>query len=291
MVQIEPRPAAANNWASREYRDGRRERKVGAILHWMAGYLPGTTAIFQNPATGYSTNLGVGSRDGKGNGLEVHRYVPADGYAFGSYNEDADRRGESIEIENDWPNSAGKPTPEVHELVARLLAQLAVDEDWPLIGGRRQLVLGDFPDHRFYRRPIPDFGKTFNVTTHRSMALKDCPGSTDVEWIVRRGNEILAGNGGSQPATRKRKEETMHLAHIPNGAPNGKDHLFLQYGEKFYMEFVGQAAANAIASQIGGGSAPGSRSFFDAIKRAQGITRKVEVVILDDDENAGTPPA
>lgn len=278
MVDIKSVPAAANNWASREYRDGRRERKVGAILHWMAGYLPGTDRIFQNPATGYATNLGVGSRDGKGNGLEVHRYVPADGYAYGSYNEDADRRGESIEIENAWPNPAGKPSPAVHELVAQLLAKLAVEEDWPAIGGRR-LVLGDFPDHRYYRRPIPEFGKTFNVTTHRSMALKDCPGSTDVEWIVRRGNEIL--DAGTKPPAKKRKEDTMHLAYIPKGAADG-GHLYLQYGEKFYLEFTGQAAANAVLSQIGGSSIPASRSFFDAVKRAQGTTRKVEVVNLDE---------
>lgn len=192
MIPILSRPAAAGNWASGEYATGRRERKVGAILHWMAGYLPGTTAMFQNPATGYATSLGVGSRDGWGNDLQVHRYVPADGYAFGSYNEYADRRGESIEIENDrnlpYP---GKPTPAVHELVAQLLAQLCIDEDWPLIDGKRQLVLGDFPDHRYYLRDIPGFGVDFNVTTHRSMALKDCPGSTDVQWIVARGNEIL----------------------------------------------------------------------------------------------------
>lgn len=205
MVTVLSRPAALNNWASGEYARGVRHRKVGAILHWMAGYLPGTTRTFQNPDTGYATSLGVGSRDGRGNGLEVHRYVPADGRSFGSYNADADTRGEAIEIENDihlpYP---GKPTPEVHELVAQLLAQLCVEEDWPLINGRRQLVLGDFPDHRFYERAIPQFGRDFNVTTHRSMALKDCPGSTDVQWIVDRGNEIL---GGAHRAADEPNEE------------------------------------------------------------------------------------
>lgn len=205
MVTILDKPAAAKNWASAEYARGKRERKVGAILHWMAGYLPGTTRMFQNPATGYSTSLGVGSRDGRGNGLEIHRYVPADGYAYGSYNEYADRLGESIEIENDINKPyPGKPTAEVHELVAQLLAHLCITENWPLIDGRRQLVLGDFPDHRYYRRTIPGFGVSFNVTTHRSMALKDCPGTTDVVGIVRRGNEILAG---IDPAPPKREEE------------------------------------------------------------------------------------
>jgi len=193
-IPILSRPAALNNWASGEYARGRRERKVGAILHWMAGYLPGTTRLFQDPATGYATNLGVGSRDGWGNDLEVHRYVPDDGYAYGSYNSYADRLAESIEIENDrnlpYP---GKPTPAVHELVAQLLAQLCLEEDWPLIGGKRQLVLGDFPDHRYYQRDIPGLGVDFNITTHRSMALKDCPGTTDVQWIVDRGNAILSG--------------------------------------------------------------------------------------------------
>jgi hypothetical protein len=200
MVTILDRPAASNNWASGEYARGVRNYKVGAILHWMAGYLPGTTAMFQNPATGYATSLGVGTRDGRGNGLEVHRYVPSDGRAYGSANSYADGLCESIEIENNyWQGYASKPTPEVHEHVAQLLAQLAIEQKWR-IDGKIALVLGDFPDHRYVVEPIPVHGVDFNVTTHRSMAWKDCPGSTDVQWIVARGNDLIRARLGSTPA-------------------------------------------------------------------------------------------
>lgn len=273
MVEILSRPAASGNWASSAYANGRRERKVGAILHWMAGYLPGTTGMFQNPNTGYATSLGVGTADGRGNGLQVHRYVPADGYAYGSFNEYADRRGESIEIENDinlpYP---GKPTPAVHDLVARLLAQLCVEEDWPLIGGKRQLVLGDFPDHRYYQSAIPGFGVEFNVTTHRSMALKDCPGSTDVQLIVDLGNQYL--NNGFTPKEipmgaklyRNTENGSVIAADISTGfmwpVPN-PDYLALVEGWNVFegprvelpsniFDFVMGLAASGRAAQSGG---------------------------------------
>lgn len=166
--------------------------KVGGIVHWMAGYLPGTDQMFMDPDTGYATNYGIGSRNGQGDVYEVHRYTPTDRHrAFGSYNDDIDNRGISVELENDYPNSSGKPTIETHELAARLFAEKAVKHNWR-IDGKIQLVVGDFPDHRFYLKDCPDFGVKYNLMTHRSMAIKDCPGTTDVEWIARRGNEIIA---------------------------------------------------------------------------------------------------
>jgi hypothetical protein len=167
-------------------------RKVGFILHWMGGYLPGTDGEFAKQ-NGIATHYGVGSTDGRGKTLAVHQYVQDKDRSFGSFNDDADTRGLSIEIENDinlpYP---GKPTPAVHELVARLMAAKAIEHNMCLGDEKRpRLVLGDFPDHRFYQRAIPAFGRDFNVTTHRSMALKDCPGTTDVQWIVNLSNQFI----------------------------------------------------------------------------------------------------
>ena len=89
-------------------------------------------------------------------------------------------------------------------------------------------------------------------------------------------------SGGASPLIRRTREDTMQLAHIPKGASNGKDALFLLFGEKFYLEFTGQEAANALSVQIGGNSAPVSRSFFDAVARAQGIANPVDVVNIAD---------
>lgn len=194
-------PAAENNYG------GYGWRKEGFILHWMAGYLPGTDVMFQRSSTGYCTNYGIGSRDGKGNGLEVHRYTPNDTYrAYGSYNDDADNRGLSIEIENDyWAGYASTPTEDVHALVAWFMAAKADAL------GLGPLVLGDFPNHDYYRKPIPGFGRDFNVTTHRSMALKDCPGTTRVQWLVDEANRLRAG-----AATPRRKETEMYVHLDPN---------------------------------------------------------------------------
>lgn len=193
-------PAPAGNYSPRVY------PKVGFILHWMAGYLPGTDRMFQNPATGYCTNYGIGSRDGKGNGLEVHRYTPTDLHrAFGSFNDDADSRGISIEIENAYPNPTGTPTRPVLELVAEFMAAKADAL------GLGPLVLGDFPDHDYYLEPIPEFGTVFNVTTHRSMALKDCPGSTPVQWLVDQANALRNPLPASDPLALARRSDTMHV--------------------------------------------------------------------------------
>ena len=55
----------------------------------------------------------------------------------------------------------------------------------------------------------------------------------------------------------------MNMCHIPQ--PDGSL-KFLLFNEAFYLEFVGQEAANAFATQIGGNSAGVSQSFFDLVK-------------------------
>lgn len=57
--------------------------------------------------------------------------------------------------------------------------------------------------------------------------------------------------------------DTMNLCHIP--LPNGTAR-YLLFNDAFYLEFTGQEAANAFASQIGGSSAGVSQSFFDLVK-------------------------
>lgn len=196
IIQVPSPNFRAGNW-----------KKEGFILHHMAGYLPGTDSIFRRGgSTGIATHYGVGSRNGKGDQLEVHQYVQDQNRSFGSYNADGDSRALSIEIENTYPN-IGKPSPAVHELVAQLMAQKAVEH-----GMRLPLMLGDYPDHRYYRKDIPGLGSEFQVTTHRSMALKNCPNDVDVVWITARANELV-GQGGAPTYTPSAP------AYIPAPAP------------------------------------------------------------------------
>ena len=69
---------------------------------------------------------------------------------------------------------------------------------------------------------------------------------------------------GSQPVPVVRgKVEDMNLCHVPQ--PDGTL-KFVLFNEAFYLEFVGQEAANAFASQIGGNSAGVSQSFLELVK-------------------------
>lgn len=249
---------------SPNYREG-NHKKVGFILHWMAGYLPGTDSMFKPGGTSdIATHYGIGSRDGRGNGLEVHQYVADKDRSFGSYNDDADTRGLSIEIENDiFKPYPGKPTDAVHELVAQFIAQKIREHDMR-IDGELKAVLGDFPEHDFYRKAIPGFGRSFNVTTHRSMAMKDCPGTTDVQWIVGRANQLLS----SQP--NPIMEEDMSLPIKLNGT-----HLFTLAPEVITHQASAEQSdyiKNAIAADDNWVDANSEQ--FDALLDAHGIPRE-----------------
>jgi hypothetical protein len=68
-------------------------------------------------------------------------------------------------------------------------------------------------------------------------------------------------SNASIPNTKDKNK--MNMCHIPQ--PNGSL-KFLLFNDSFYLEFVGQEAANAFATQIGGNSAGVSQSFFDLVK-------------------------
>lgn len=68
---------------------------------------------------------------------------------------------------------------------------------------------------------------------------------------------------GTSPVDKKQRENKMNLCHVPQ--PDGTL-KFVLFNDSFYLEFVGQEAANAFASQIGGNSAGVSQSFLDLIK-------------------------
>jgi hypothetical protein len=187
-----PRPAHTNNKPN----PPRQRRPLGWVDHHIVGSLPGCTAHFQNPETGYATNYGIGSGDGRGGGgWWIHEYVPADQVAWGNGNDFLNEYGVSVEHENNLAAGiAAKPVHEVHELSARLMAAMALRFDWR-IDGKVQLVVRDFPEHDFYDRDVPGFGTEFNVITHRSVALKDCPRDLDIHWKAARANQIIAAGG------------------------------------------------------------------------------------------------
>lgn len=77
-----------------------------------------------------------------------------------------------------------------------------------------------------------------------------------------RVNPLEYVSGSATTTTKKKDKNTMNLCHIPQ--PNGSL-KYLLFSESFYLEFVGQEAANAFATQCGN-SAGVSQSFFDLVK-------------------------
>lgn len=74
----------------------------------------------------------------------------------------------------------------------------------------------------------------------------------------------------STPAHHEKDITKMNMCHIP--LPDGTA-KYLLFNDSFYLEFTGQSAANAFASQIGGSSAGVSQSFFNLVKAQVAINQ------------------
>lgn len=139
-------------------------------LHWMAGFLAGTDAVFQRPG-GTSTHYGI--QDSR-----VHQYVDERRAAPGTGQNYAIRHGISIEHAGGWTladGSLARPTPETHETSAQLCADIS-----------RRHGLGTLEVGR-------------NLYGHNHWVATMCPGTLDLGWIARRTNQILGAGGDPGP--------------------------------------------------------------------------------------------
>jgi LysM repeat protein len=130
----------------------------------MVGTLAGTDRVFKDAKRRIATNYGI--QDTK-----VHQYVEDDDYAFGSGTTHSNRYGISIEHEGGQMLKSGsrkKPTRTTHETSAKLCAMLSKKH------GMGELKVGG------------------NVFPHKKFVATQCPGSLDLESIVKRANEINA---------------------------------------------------------------------------------------------------
>lgn len=131
------------------------------VLHWMAGRLRGTDRRFLNPASQVSAHYGV-------QGAIVHQYVREKDYAFANGDTAANRHGISIEHSGGYLRLGQrvKPSALTHETSAHLCADIA--DRWKL----GKLIVG------------------VNVFPHRHFKATECPGSLDIDLIVRRANAL-----------------------------------------------------------------------------------------------------
>lgn len=131
------------------------------VMHWMVGRMAGTDKRFLSPASQVSAHYGV-------DGRVVHQYVHEKDYAFANGDTYANRHGISIEHAGGYLRLGRRvsPTWRTHETSAHLVAEIA--DRWKL--GR--LVVGK------------------NVYPHKHFKATECPGTLNLDWIVKRANAL-----------------------------------------------------------------------------------------------------
>lgn len=159
---------------SPNFTQGRGGNKVqGAVIHWMAGTLAATDAVFQNTTRNTSAHWGVEND-------EVHAYVSEEDTAYHAGNWQVNQT--TIGIENSAaPGRAASDA--TYESSAQLIAAAA--KKW---------------------------GFAINSSTirpHSSIVATQCPGTIDIPRLIKRANELA---GGSLPATSPPVTPTVKVA-------------------------------------------------------------------------------
>lgn len=193
-------------WIGSPNFDAHDRRPAGAAprhitLHWMAGVLTGTDAIFADPGT-IKNGRGTNTSTTYGIGLtEIHQYVAEAAYHHGDGDRESNRWGISIEHEGGAPLAGGKRAPvtwETLDLSARLLADIAKRYGW------REFVLFSGDVKKF--RDLPDAEQQKYITDfiaanptkrlvfpHKAWVDTECPGTLDMTQVVNGANAALAG--------------------------------------------------------------------------------------------------
>jgi hypothetical protein len=126
-------------------------------------------------------------------------------------------------------------------------------------------VVSFIPSRGYLSSPLSGYGQSWFDTieeVERAFNAKYVGWSEDINGL--RVVEISKQPVPPQPPVIPNDRiDTMNLCHVPQADGTTK---FVLFNDAFYLEFVGQEAANAFASQIGGSSAGVSQSFLDLIK-------------------------
>jgi murein DD-endopeptidase MepM/ murein hydrolase activator NlpD len=105
-------------------------------------------------------------------------------------------------------------------------------------------------------------GNTGSATTgpHIHWDLRDPSNKVVPQWYYFQDS----------PTHHEKEKTKMNMCHIPQPDGTAK---YLLFNDSFYLEFIGQEAANAFITQIGGTSAGVSQSFFDLVKKQVAINQ------------------
>ena len=169
---------------------------VALFPHWTCGGFDGSVATLQNPARQASAHYVI--EDDR-----VAQLVSEDDSAWHCGNYYYNMRAISYELVG-W--TGNPPSYETLDTCARMMAQASRD----YFGGA-ELVLGE------------------NVMLHKWVYSTDCPGETDVDWLVEKANEYLFGKK-EEPDLKPVYNEGGPVYRLYN--PNGFHHYTLDSDER-----------------------------------------------------------
>jgi len=156
---------------------------VALFPHWTCGGFDGSVATLQNPDRQASAHYVI-------EGTKVAQLVSESDSAWHCGNYYYNMRAISYELVG-W--AGNPPSYETLDTCARMMAQASRD----YFGGAK-LVLGD------------------NVMLHKWVSSTDCPGETDIDWLVNRANMYLNG-GGNDLKPVNNEGAKVYRVYNPNG--------------------------------------------------------------------------
>lgn len=171
---------------------------IALFPHWTCGGFDGSVATLQNPDRQASAHYVI-------EGGRVAQLVDESDSAWHCGNYYYNMRSISYELVG-WPGNP--PSYDTLDTCARMMA----DASRRYFGGA-PLVLGE------------------NVMLHKWVYSTDCPGETDIGWLVDKANEYLNGTGGEEMyrVSVPKKGAEVHRMYNPN---NGEHFYTVDDGER-----------------------------------------------------------
>jgi len=140
---------------SPNYTKGRGGQRVtGVIIHWMAGNLASTDAVFQNTSRNTSAHYGIEN-------TTVHQYVRDEDTAYQAGNWTVNTQTIGIEHSAQPGRDASQATLETS---AQLIADLSKKHGFAI--------------------------NSSTVHPHNAIKATQCPGTISVQWLINRANEL-----------------------------------------------------------------------------------------------------
>jgi N-acetylmuramoyl-L-alanine amidase CwlA len=186
-MKITWKGANANN-----FEVGRRGNKIQKIvMHWIVGKLSAADATFQDPKRIASAHYGVGPN-------AVHQYVKDEDTAYHAGNLTVNRQSIGIEHE-------GGPNLPITEAVYKNSIELVTE-----------LV-------KKYNIPLD----RVHIKMHREISATQCPGTLDVDRVIREVSERIKGGDSVNPEIIKNSDNWIALLQRYK-FPNNKDLVFAE---------------------------------------------------------------